>query len=321
MVKQTYSVMIDVDGSQKKWHLTAYFTHRTVDGLGTIESVPEARDLQVPPGLCVSTRTSNKRQKAQRRAAGPSSPSSHLRSPTSSSTHAGPRPSRKFAPFSNSAGDTDLASASGTAGRNPYPAALGTPPPDAPVLLTTTAHGNANTHTHARAVYPPAPPSPAPSSSGSHASSWPESPTQSSHSGSRRRRSRTRSSHQPMEDVQPSLPFTDHTNAHPRTFAFAPKPTTSTMTMGGQQHRTRAPSPTRSLAPLRTLERAHPYRRDPADERALRLLVFGGAGGPGGLENAPRSASAGSYDAEMQCAPAPMVMCVQGDRRLGIESY
>lgn len=209
MVKQTYSVMIDIDGVQKKWHLTAYFTHRTVDGLGTIDAIPAACDLQVPPGLCVSTRTSNKRQKAQRRAAGTASP--HLRSPGSANAAAtlstpnhphSARPQRKFAAFSNGA---PAHADDPPAARNPYPSALGTPPPDAPVLLTSTAALGASAGSTRHP--PPAPVSPAPSSSaGSHSSRT--SFSSSSHSSSAaswladspvRTHARRHSSGQPMD--------------------------------------------------------------------------------------------------------------------------
>ncbi|KAJ7141242.1 hypothetical protein C8R44DRAFT_243308 [Mycena epipterygia] len=56
LVKQTYSVWVDTGKGKRKWHLTAYFTQRTVDDLGTVDDIEDVCGLQVPEGMFTSTR-------------------------------------------------------------------------------------------------------------------------------------------------------------------------------------------------------------------------------------------------------------------------
>ncbi|KAJ7282724.1 Gti1/Pac2 family-domain-containing protein [Mycena rebaudengoi] len=58
LVKQTYSVWVDTDKGRRKWHLTAYFTQTTVDRLGTVDELRHVGSLDVPPGTFTSTRVS-----------------------------------------------------------------------------------------------------------------------------------------------------------------------------------------------------------------------------------------------------------------------
>ncbi|KAJ7467164.1 hypothetical protein FB451DRAFT_1260301 [Mycena latifolia] len=68
LVKQTYSVWVDTGRGRKKWHLTAYFTQKTVDGLGTVDDIEDVRKLDVPAGMFTSTRV-GKRKHAEVEAA------------------------------------------------------------------------------------------------------------------------------------------------------------------------------------------------------------------------------------------------------------
>ncbi|KAF9653971.1 hypothetical protein BDM02DRAFT_3107157 [Thelephora ganbajun] len=53
-VKQTYSAWVNTENGNRKWHLTAYYTQRTENHLGTIDDVPGLRDIVVPPGYFLS---------------------------------------------------------------------------------------------------------------------------------------------------------------------------------------------------------------------------------------------------------------------------
>lgn len=53
-VKQTYSAWVNTENGNRKWHLTAYYTQRTEDRLGTIDDIPALRDIVVPPGYFIS---------------------------------------------------------------------------------------------------------------------------------------------------------------------------------------------------------------------------------------------------------------------------
>ncbi|KAJ7656659.1 hypothetical protein B0H17DRAFT_1213712 [Mycena rosella] len=61
LVKQTYSVWVDTGRGRKKWHLTAYFTQQTVDGLGTVDDREDVRKLVVPAGMFTSTRVGKRK--------------------------------------------------------------------------------------------------------------------------------------------------------------------------------------------------------------------------------------------------------------------
>jgi len=63
LIKQTYSVHVSLPddrprGVTRKWHLTAYFSQTTLDGLGTIDDIPGVGDLRVPEGWFKSARAS-----------------------------------------------------------------------------------------------------------------------------------------------------------------------------------------------------------------------------------------------------------------------
>ncbi|KAJ7757763.1 hypothetical protein DFH07DRAFT_742037 [Mycena maculata] len=61
LVKQTYSAWVDTGKGKRKWHLTAYFTQSTVDGLGTVDNIPNVRKLDVPAGMFTSTRVGKRK--------------------------------------------------------------------------------------------------------------------------------------------------------------------------------------------------------------------------------------------------------------------
>ncbi|KAJ6478282.1 hypothetical protein C8R45DRAFT_833165, partial [Mycena sanguinolenta] len=56
LCKQTYSAFVKTEGAQKTLHLIAYFTRSTVEQLGTVDSLPDVRHLQVPAGMFVNAR-------------------------------------------------------------------------------------------------------------------------------------------------------------------------------------------------------------------------------------------------------------------------
>ncbi|KAG5653523.1 hypothetical protein H0H81_012597 [Sphagnurus paluster] len=65
LVKQTYSVWVDTEKGRRKWHLTAYFTDRTVNDLRTVDDIHRLKDLVVPPGLYQSTRVAKSRNRSE----------------------------------------------------------------------------------------------------------------------------------------------------------------------------------------------------------------------------------------------------------------
>ncbi|KAF8899763.1 Gti1/Pac2 family-domain-containing protein [Gymnopilus junonius] len=105
LIKQTYSVHVSLPGDRsrgviRKWHLTAYFSPQTLDGLDTIDNIRGVGDVTVPEGWFRSARIGRNRRDS--RAHGPNSvspesphqpststvlinsPSSHQRLPQSS---------------------------------------------------------------------------------------------------------------------------------------------------------------------------------------------------------------------------------------------
>jgi len=50
LIKQTYSVFLDLRGRQTKWHLIAYYTQNTLDQLRTIDDYPDLAAIEVPDG-------------------------------------------------------------------------------------------------------------------------------------------------------------------------------------------------------------------------------------------------------------------------------
>lgn len=66
LVKQTYSVYIETPKGRRKWHLTAYFTQPTVDGLGTIDELPDVVNVEVPEDMFSSTRATTRVPRSSR---------------------------------------------------------------------------------------------------------------------------------------------------------------------------------------------------------------------------------------------------------------
>ncbi|KAG8937044.1 hypothetical protein FRC03_004109 [Tulasnella sp. 419] len=69
LVKQTYSVFTklpdDPESKQpRKWHLTAYFTQRSIDELRTVQHIPELNGIVVPPDRYRSAKVGKKREPA-----------------------------------------------------------------------------------------------------------------------------------------------------------------------------------------------------------------------------------------------------------------
>ncbi|KAJ6493296.1 hypothetical protein C8R45DRAFT_989331 [Mycena sanguinolenta] len=56
LCKQTYSAFVETKRGQRKWHLVAYFTGSTVEQLGTVDSLPDVRHLEVPAGTFVNAK-------------------------------------------------------------------------------------------------------------------------------------------------------------------------------------------------------------------------------------------------------------------------
>jgi len=61
LIKQTYSVLVHprgtpVGATQRKWHLTAYFSQATVEGLRSVHEIPVLTHVQVPGGVYKSAR-------------------------------------------------------------------------------------------------------------------------------------------------------------------------------------------------------------------------------------------------------------------------
>ncbi|KAF8813886.1 hypothetical protein BYT27DRAFT_7180661 [Phlegmacium glaucopus] len=57
LIKQTYTVFVDTPKGQRKWHLIAYFTEDTVNGLRSIDDIPQLASLSVPHGKFKSARS------------------------------------------------------------------------------------------------------------------------------------------------------------------------------------------------------------------------------------------------------------------------
>ncbi|KAG6845427.1 hypothetical protein H0H87_009334 [Tephrocybe sp. NHM501043] len=86
LIKQTYSAWVNKREGRRKWHLTAYFTERTVNDLQTIDDIPTLSHLSPPAGQYQSARVANRRPQASRK-----------RSDASKRTAI----DRTFAPFTN----------------------------------------------------------------------------------------------------------------------------------------------------------------------------------------------------------------------------
>ncbi|KAG6868770.1 hypothetical protein C0993_011039 [Termitomyces sp. T159_Od127] len=67
LIKQTYSVWVNKKDGRKKWHLTAYFSERTINDLGTIDDIPAVSSLYPPSGLYSSPRIGRSRPQGRER--------------------------------------------------------------------------------------------------------------------------------------------------------------------------------------------------------------------------------------------------------------
>ncbi|KAF8268611.1 hypothetical protein EI94DRAFT_1800245 [Lactarius quietus] len=74
MIKQTYSVLVQIAGTKKKWHLNAYWTQESLDDLLSVDDFPELRSLDVPPGTYLCARTNRMRETIARSGRGNSFP-------------------------------------------------------------------------------------------------------------------------------------------------------------------------------------------------------------------------------------------------------
>lgn len=66
LTKQTYSAWVNLPTGPKKWHLTAYFTQATVNGMNTVDDIPCMRGVTVPPGMYRRSRCGKKRKESRR---------------------------------------------------------------------------------------------------------------------------------------------------------------------------------------------------------------------------------------------------------------
>ncbi|KAG6861865.1 hypothetical protein C0995_011162 [Termitomyces sp. Mi166 len=153
LIKQTYSVWVNKKEGRRKWHLTAYFSERTVNDLNTIDDIPAFSNLFPPPGLYSSPRVGRGRPQGRER-----SDSTKTRKGTADRTYApfpnpsSPEPVTMHNPYNTS--DSQSSSRS-----SPHPIqGVDLPPvnvvssqhgpprsPRAP-LLTYTAHNNHDPH-------------------------------------------------------------------------------------------------------------------------------------------------------------------------------
>ena len=96
MIKQTYSVLVQIAGTKKKWHLSssllvvlrgvvqeahdygsdAYWTQESLDDLLTVDDYPELRSLDVPPSTYLCARTNRMRETVARSGRGNPFPTS-----------------------------------------------------------------------------------------------------------------------------------------------------------------------------------------------------------------------------------------------------
>ncbi|KAG6910767.1 hypothetical protein DXG01_007654 [Tephrocybe rancida] len=72
LIKQTYSAWVNKEGGRRKWHLTAYFTEKTVNDLGTIDDMSSIKHLFPPAGLYQSARVASRKPQATRKRSDPS---------------------------------------------------------------------------------------------------------------------------------------------------------------------------------------------------------------------------------------------------------
>ncbi|KAG2016200.1 hypothetical protein CC2G_009391 [Coprinopsis cinerea AmutBmut pab1-1] len=87
LIKQTYSVFVSTPHGQKKWHLIAYYTQKTLDRLYRVRDNPfhpELATIRVPPNVYQSARSS--RPGPSQRSLGTVAPASTSRSPSRESS-------------------------------------------------------------------------------------------------------------------------------------------------------------------------------------------------------------------------------------------
>lgn len=91
LVKQAYSALVadPVDGRQRKWHLTAYFTYSDLPSIPTVDQDPVLRNLTVPQGIYRSGKARTRNSDATNPNA---SPSSSPPRPTTPASQASGRP-------------------------------------------------------------------------------------------------------------------------------------------------------------------------------------------------------------------------------------
>ncbi|PPQ80926.1 hypothetical protein CVT26_014959 [Gymnopilus dilepis] len=88
LIKQTYSVHVSLPGDRsrgivRKWHLTAYFSPSTLDGLDTIDNIRGVGDVTVPEGWFRSARIGRNRRDSRAHGANSISPDSPHSPPAS----------------------------------------------------------------------------------------------------------------------------------------------------------------------------------------------------------------------------------------------
>ncbi|GLB37788.1 putative gti1/Pac2 family protein [Lyophyllum shimeji] len=323
LVKQTYSVWVDTEKGRRKWHLTAYFTDKTVNDLSTIDDIPAAKDLVVPPGLYQSTRVAKNRNRCeeqvhssgkmskhhQPRTYAPFSPYNHL--PSHSASPPATESVTMYDPYKSSAASRHSPKSSGDPSPTSYshigPHSQGPSQP-----LPSPPHHLPPPAPYANTSHPPSLPGIADVSGihNPHASSTstmlpsilPTSPAWSRGSGTPSYPSQSipRVMSKPYRYPEPcSLPpvSTVYDAAHFSSLGSTPEPSPralvpaydapwapagqpreasyelATRESGSERRRgSLCSNPELALAPIHALERRHPYRRDPMDDEALRLL-------------------------------------------------
>ncbi|KAI0645850.1 Gti1/Pac2 family-domain-containing protein [Trametes meyenii] len=67
LIKQTYSVFVDTPTGRRKWHLVAYFTGQTLEGLLTIDDFPELAAVRhmIPAGRYTTARLARQRTRTE----------------------------------------------------------------------------------------------------------------------------------------------------------------------------------------------------------------------------------------------------------------
>ncbi|KAF5380364.1 hypothetical protein D9615_004733 [Tricholomella constricta] len=317
LVKQTYSVWVDTEKGRRKWHLTAYFTDRTVNDLRTVDDIPRVRDLASPPGLYQSTRVAKSRNRSEEQ---PNLSNTGSAKVQQSSV------SRTYAPFSHynhyPSHSTSAPSSESVTMYDPYrhSAANQHPPQPSADTFTTPSQQNVllpaqgtslalpcSSPTYGNSAQPtcvavssPGPalsssmlPNPVPSSSvwtGLRASASPHTSQvvplgMSSPSGHSEPRSLPPVSTvydvscqlAPIDDASRSVSSRGSISAYTYDAPCAPRDSSYELAShdGSDSEGRRdslGPERVLALAPIHALERRHPYRRDPLDDKTLRLL-------------------------------------------------